>query len=188
MCCHQWEQSAAQIGTKRHLYPAHSLAALPFAARRCTSTPRSSRAGRGARPATPRPPHMLCTSCPTSQRPSSVALPTFVRGDARLLPGCQSLAPWTARCWCCPSFGLHLHLLCGRSGAHGQCNTSKRRGVETVFTPCSQHCDQPLLRNRVGSEHGQQVQLVSERVATSEGAPAMGKRPNMETSEYRCNK
>ena len=40
----------------------------------------------------------------TSQRPSSVAHPTFVRGDARLLPGCQSLAPWTARCWCCPSW------------------------------------------------------------------------------------
>ena len=47
---------------KALLRPAHSLAALPSAARRCTSTPRSSRAGRGARPATPRPPHMLCTS------------------------------------------------------------------------------------------------------------------------------
>ena len=45
------------------LRPVHSLGALPTAARRCTSTARSSRAGRGARPATPRPPHMLCTSC-----------------------------------------------------------------------------------------------------------------------------
>ena len=49
------------------LRPVHSLGALPTAARRCTSTPRSSRAGRGARPATSRPPHMLCTSCPASR-------------------------------------------------------------------------------------------------------------------------
>ena len=49
------------------LRPVHSLGALPTAARRCTSTARSSRAGRGARPATSRPPHMLCTSCPASR-------------------------------------------------------------------------------------------------------------------------
>ena len=47
---------------KALLRPARSLAALPSAARRCTSTPRSSRAGRGARPATSHPPHMLVPS------------------------------------------------------------------------------------------------------------------------------
>ena len=63
--CHAC-RCAAQVEVRMYracARPVHSLGALPTAARRCTSTARSSRAGRGARPATPRPPHMLCTSC-----------------------------------------------------------------------------------------------------------------------------
>ena len=90
--------------------PAHSLAALPSAARRCISTPGSPRAGRGTRPATPRPPQTLCVILPAVPRspclqiaqsahaPGSLARSPPIRGaqvhlDARVAPRRSRYAP-----------------------------------------------------------------------------------------------
>ena len=83
----------------------------PSAARRCTSTPRSSRAGRSARPATSHPPRMLCPILPaqpelpragrmgqSAPAPGSLARSPPIRGaqvhlDAQVVPRRSRCAP-----------------------------------------------------------------------------------------------